>query len=579
MTILKKAVILFAFTVIFTAAAFAVPQNYAFAAGSADNSVYIETPVYFNGKKAPVPAWRIKGNVYITVGELERLGDTSKLSVEKGAGRISFDPADLAMDIGDPGTTAFIKKYAGSCYIPLKYFKQDHYISLNVISQLAHLDYYIESGNVYISDASGGASGPGGFGSIRPGGAMAAGSLFGGGSGTKLSPGTAVRIIGETASFYMVETRNGDIYYINRSDYLQPDAYGGNSGAGTDMDLVFRSREKDLHRGEKINLAWVHVSQETGVTNLIPDKPNAGCDILSPTWLHQNVNGGGSIQNLCDRGFVDLAHENGYEVWVDVTNKFSARGSTNYTSEVLANTALRRKTIAQYLLYSCLYDVDGINIDYETVRDGDRNNFTSFMSELGDYCGRLGLTLSAALPPYYSWYAEFDYAALGRICDFITVMSYTERTTNDKTAGPIASRKFIIKTAEDLLDFMPASKILMGDPMYCVVWKCNSSGRVVSAGSYTMKRVREFVNTWGTAPVWDDDAGQYLAEHRTDDGYIQKIWLESSRSKAMRLAVVLDYDLAGTCCWQYLQAESDTWDVFEAVYRRGVDPYSIVDEY
>jgi len=126
---------------------------------------------------------------------------------------------------------------------------------------------------------------------------------------------------------------------------------------------------------------------------------------------------------------------------------------------------------------------------------------------------------------------------------------------------------------------MPAEKILMGDPMYCVVWKCDSSGRAVSASSYTMKRVREFVETWGVTPVWDETSGQYYAEHRTDDGYTQKIWLESARSKAMRLAVVDDYGLGGTCCWQYLQAESDTWDVFEDVYKNGADPHDINDAY
>ncbi|MBR3297455.1 MAG: hypothetical protein IKI65_06420 [Firmicutes bacterium] len=558
----------------------------AFAADNIDNSVYVEAPLYFNDSRTSDTAWRIKGNTYVTLGALQRYGSTEKLTLDRDALRIYFDPADLDLEIGDADTTAFIQKYAGRCYIPLKSFKNDVYVSLNVISQLAHLDYYIDGGMLYLSDGTGEAPQADSFkdaGSIRSGGAKAAGSLSDGtASNTRLSAGTAVRKIGETASFYKVETRDGEIYYINKSDYSEQSGSSAGSSSGTSaegLDFVFRPKRKDLHEGEKINMAWIHVSQETGVTSLIPDTPNPGCEILSPTWLHQNVNDSGNIQNLCDRGFVDLAHENGYEVWVDVTNKFSSKGSTNYTSEVLASKPLRRKTIAQYLLYTCLYDGDGINIDYETVKDGDRDNFTAFMSELSDYCGRLGLTLSAALPPYYSWYVEFDYAQLGKLCDYITVMSYTERTTNDKAPGPIASRSFIIKTAEDLLRYMPAEKILMGDPMYCVLWTCNSSGRVVSATTYTMKRIREFVDSWKETPEWDEVSGQYYVEHRTDDGYIQKIWLESARSKAMRLAVVEDYGLGGTCCWQYLQAEKDTWDVFEAVFRNGTDPRSITDEY
>ena len=556
-----------------------------YSAENIDNSVYVEAPLYFNGSKTSDSAWRVKGNVYITVDMLKRYGSASGLNIDSSALRIYFDPADLDLDIGDSETTAFIQKYAGECYIPLKSFKDDVYVSLNVVSQLAHLDYYIESGRLYLSDGSGEAPNEDSFkdaGSIKSGGARAAGSLTEGTAGdTKLSAGTAVKKIGETASFYKVETRDGDVFYINKRDYSEQAGQGAadSKDPSEGSDFVFRAKQKKSGSSEKINMAWVHVSQETGVTSLIPDTPNPGCEILSPTWLHQNVNDNGTVQNLCDRGFVDLAHENGYEIWMSVTNKFSSKGSTNYTSEVLADTKLRRKTIAQYLFYTCLYDGDGINIDYETVKDGDRKNYTTFMTELSGYCDRLGLTLSCALPPYYSWYEEFDYAALGKLCDYITVMSYTERTTNDKTAGPIASRSFLTKTVEDLLKYMSADRILLGDPMYCVVWKCDSAGRVVSASTYTMKRVREFVDTWDEEPVWDEVSGQYLIEHAADDGYTQKIWLESERSKAMRLSLVEDYGLAGTCCWQYLQAESDTWNIYEDVYKNGVDPHSIETPY
>jgi len=339
-----------------------------YAAEKIDNSVYVETPVFFNGSATSETAWRIKGNVYITVGAMQRFGQSSKLTVSREDMCLYFDPAELDMNIGDSETTAFIQRYAGQCYIPLKSFKNDIYVSLNAAAQLIHLDYYIEAGSLYLSDGTGGAAPDISFGgSIKAGGARAAGSLSGGAAAnSKLSANTAVRKIGETASFYKVETRSGDVYYINKSDYSDsPAASAASTGSpAAGSDFVFTPKNKDVHAGEKINMAWVHVSQETGVTSLIPDTPNPGCEILSPTWLHQNVNGGGSIQNLCDRGFVDLAHENGYEVWIDVTNKFSAKGSTNYTSEVLADTNLRRKTIAQYLLYTCLYDGDGINIDY-----------------------------------------------------------------------------------------------------------------------------------------------------------------------------------------------------------------------
>ncbi|MDD2295458.1 MAG: glycosyl hydrolase family 18 protein, partial [Eubacteriales bacterium] len=270
--------------------------------------------------------------------------------------------------------------------------------------------------------------------------------------------------------------------------------------------------------------------------------------------------------------------ENGAYVWATITNNMSLAGSTNYTTKVLADTALRNKTIAQYLFYACLYEVDGINIDYEDVKDADRNNLTAFVREMRKHTEKLGLTLSIDTLIPKPWTVEYDYAALGKAVDYIAVMTYDEHYATSPSAGSVSSLPWADKAIQDLLTYVEGRKILMGIPLYARLWTVAPTGKPAGNRAVTMTAARELVQSKGLTPLWLSETGQYYAEYANGSN-TDKIWLEDPRSIAGRLALVYTYGLAGSACWQYSQGEDAVWDVFEAVFKRGVSPGAFNDPY
>ena len=99
------------------------------------------------------------------------------------------------------------------------------------------------------------------------------------------------------------------------------------------------------------------------------------------------------------------------------------------------------------------------------------------------------------------------------------------------------------------LEDVPASKLLLGIPLYTRIWTVDSTGKIISNPSAKMPTVRTAVGSSGLTPVWLDKDKQYYVEYPSGAN-TTKIWIEDSRSIANRLNLVSKYKLAGSACWQ-----------------------------
>jgi spore germination protein YaaH len=253
-------------------------------------------------------------------------------------------------------------------------------------------------------------------------------------------------------------------------------------------------------------------------------------------------------------------------VWATITNSFSTKGSTAFTTKTFNNSALLSRSVAQYIFYSCLYDVDGINIDYEDVSDGDAAGLVAFTALLRNYTERQGLVLSIDTLIPRPWTIEYDRKALANYVDYLAVMTYDEHYSGSPAAGSVASLPWVEDAVKDTLKDVPAGKLLLGAPLYTRIWTVDGSGKIITNPSAKMPDLRNTLASLGVTPVWLEKEKQYYAEY-PNGANTSKIWIEDSRSIANRLDLVTKYKLAGVACWQLSQGEERIWDVFEAMLK------------
>ncbi len=517
------------------------------------------TPIYFEGKRLSEGGYIVNQTPYVPISVAKSLGNTDKLTFDGTGKKLLIDLSKQNIMMADSQTTDFVKKYGGIVYIPLKTFDDVLCVPMDAAEQFLKLSSSVSNGTIRIHRYSGTDK----VAKINGNNIDLVTNLHSQGKQASfpLNRGEMVSILGETDNYYKIEARNELTGYVMKSHVEISDV------DLSTVDFYAPKKDKYVRGKEKINVVWQYCSATTPPP---PETKEEGIDILAPTWFHQIVDGGGSVENTGDLSYTKNAHNNGYLVWATITNNMSTKGSTAYSGTVFNNSALLNRSVAQYLFYSSLYDVDGINIDYEQVADKDAAGLTSFTALLRQYTERQGLNLSIDTLIPKPWTIEYDRHALAKYVDYIAVMTYDEHYSSSPTAGSVASLPWVTEAIEATLKEVPKEKILLGVPLYTRVWVVDNSGKVIRNPSASMGYIRDLIVDMNLTSTWLDKEKQYFISY-PNGVYTDKIWVEDARSVANRLSLVQNYDLAGSACWEYRWAMPEIWPVFNSMLKQGRD--------
>lgn len=511
--------------------------------------------LYFNNKLLSQKGYYINNTPYLPVSMVGTFAINPGIKVDESKARLVIDLATQNIIMADEATTKFVKAYGGKVYIPLKKIENQLYFPLNTTDQFFKLSYSVSDKTIKLRPYSGSEK----IAKINQSNVQAVSSLLNGDGKTfSLEQNETVWIAGETVNYYKIALSDDQYAYVLK-DYVTISKIDL-----AKVDFYAPKKNKFKRGSEKISVSWEYVGN---VTPAAPAVKHKGLDVLAPTWFDLIVDGDGSVENNGDKGYTDSAHTNGYMIWTTITNNMSTKGSTAFTTKTFNNSGLLNKSIAQYIFYSCLYDVDGINIDYEDVADKDASGLVAFTALLRNYTERQGLVLSIDTLIPRPWTIEYDRAALSKYVDYLAVMTYDEHYGGSPDAGSTASMPWVEDAIKATLKDVPASKLLLGVPLYTRIWTVDSTGKVVSNPSAKMADVRDIVSAKKLKPVWLEKEKQYYVEY-PNGANTSRIWIEDSRSIANRLNIVSKYNLAGAASWQISQGEDKIWDVYYGMLKQ-----------
>lgn len=210
---------------------------------------------------------------------------------------------------------------------------------------------------------------------------------------------------------------------------------------------------------------------------------------------------------------------------------------------LLSSSALQ-ECFMQSLLNLLPSGVAGVHIDFEGMEAAYRVAYISFLESLRATLHTRGFLLTIAVPAKHSeWEAPgYDFAAIGRTCDAITLMTYDEHYSGGE-AGPIASLPWMTQALDYAIQFIPHQKILIGIPVYGYDWS-NEQTQMIA-----MKDIPTLIKQTGARILWSNPAVEpyfYYWQERTR----HTVWFESELSAKIRLGFVKSYRLRGIAIWR-----------------------------
>ncbi len=368
-----------------------------------------------------------------------------------------------------------------------------------------------------------------------------------------------VYIFGEEENNYIkVRTKEGYVGYVLKSK------------VETTGTKKFEQKEKEEKRqlwdksDGKINMFFDQVTRVEANRTAMARGEAKGVNVVSPTWFSFDKTSG-NIVNIADKSYVNWAHRNGWQVWALITDNFDE----NVCHSVISSTETREKVIKQILAFVSLYELDGINIDFEAVPKSDGEYYIQFLRELAPYLNRQGAILSVDMFVPKPWTNHYNRNEVGKIADYIVVMGYDEHYSGSKESGSVASIDWS-RQAIDLTvkEGVASEKIILGMPFYTRLWteEETDSGVNVSSKALGMEDAYNFIIEKGEEFEWLEDIGQYYAEVK-ENNLTYKIWLEDEKSIQGRVELALQKNTAGVAAWKRGFEKDEIWNIINNVLK------------
>jgi len=370
-----------------------------------------------------------------------------------------------------------------------------------------------------------------------------------------VNQGNTVKILSEDNEWYEVRTEKGYFGYVEKK-YIDEEL------KSIEYDNKLNHVREQEASKEKINVTWEYVYEKT--PDISNEEKIQGLDVVTPTWF--SLSNEGIVINKADFNYVREAHEKGYKIWGLVDNSFDPK----LTSEVINNEEIKEKVIAQIAFYASLYDLDGINIDFENIYYEDKDAFVTFVEDLTSILKKQNLIVSIDVTvPSGSerWSKVYDREKLAKIVDYVALMAYDEHWATSPVSGSVASIGWVERGIERSLDYIPKEKLLLGIPFYTRIWKetKDSNGKIkVSSKAVPIRNVEEILDKYNAEVSWDEETGQHFATYKDEDA-TYKVWIEDTESIKLKIELAKKHGLKGIASWRKGYEYDEVWEVINTV--------------
>ncbi len=306
----------------------------------------------------------------------------------------------------------------------------------------------------------------------------------------------------------------------------------------------------------KVRMGFHAVYNKTangGLDALLEDAYNI--NVISPSWFVLSDNQG-NFQDLASKEYVDKAHAKGIKVWAMVKDLDTPVDVDVY--QILANSDYRTNLIEGLVATAKVYDIDGINVDFESVRKQAGEHFVQFLRELSILCRANGLVLSVDNYPPNQGNKYYDYKEQGIVADYVVLMGYDEHWGGSGDPGSTSSQPFLEESLDNLLSMVDPSKVIDALPFYTRLWKTDANGTTDKA--IMMSAMEEAIEKYELTVTYDEATGQDYGTSNVDGAHYQ-MWIEDLTSMEKKLQAVQIRDLAGVAAWRLSYEERDVWEL------------------
>ncbi len=220
----------------------------------------------------------------------------------------------------------------------------------------------------------------------------------------------------------------------------------------------------------------------------------------------------------------------------------------------------RRTLIENTVEYAVQAREAGIVVDIEEIPDRSQANFRAFIGELAPALHAVGLKLMVALPARDDAY---DYEFFGKQCDAIVLMNYDQHWQTSPP-GPIAAQDWFVENLRQVMEVVPAQKIVVGIANYAYDWSEVPKNAAYSAQEFSVQTALLHAYESETQVEFDPGSLNPHYSYSDEQDHVHQVWMLDTVTAYNELRASDRLGVQGTALWRLGSSDSSLWPIWDA---------------
>jgi cellulose synthase/poly-beta-1,6-N-acetylglucosamine synthase-like glycosyltransferase/peptidoglycan/xylan/chitin deacetylase (PgdA/CDA1 family) len=231
-------------------------------------------------------------------------------------------------------------------------------------------------------------------------------------------------------------------------------------------------------------------------------------------------------------------------------------------ADMLASPTARKNLVRDLADYAGQAHEAGIVVDFEEIPDKSQDNFQDFAAELAPALHSAGLKLMIALPARDDAY---DYEFFGKQADAVVLMNYDEHWLTSGP-GPIASQDWFVENLRQVMEEVPAQKIIVTIGNYAYDWSEAPKKANEPAQSLTIQDALLRASESETQVEFDPASLNPHYSYYDEHDHVHQIWMLDAVTAYNELRASERMGVQGTALWRLGSSDTSTWSIWEATH-------------
>jgi peptidoglycan-N-acetylglucosamine deacetylase len=231
-------------------------------------------------------------------------------------------------------------------------------------------------------------------------------------------------------------------------------------------------------------------------------------------------------------------------------------------AELLANPVSRSRLITDATQYAVAAKQAGIVVDFEEIPDESQDNFQKFIGQFAPALHAVGLKLMIALPARDD---SFDYEFFGKETDAIILMNYDQHWLTSPP-GPIAAQDWFAENLRQVLEVVPAQKIVVGIANYAYDWTETSKKEKPHSEEFSIQEALLHAYESESEMEFDPASLNPHYSYSDEQNHTHQVWLLDAVTAYNELRSSERLGVQGTALWRLGSSDSSLWPVWDATH-------------